>query len=127
MDRLLTCVATLVVLAVAFLACPENAGAEQARPPWLSDEVVAAAVAIELDTEQLPAFRTSAGEFLNRYGEEVRRLIRRNEPDLQIHIDRKREKLARDMDERMAAFMSDEQLIRYQDYRKALLEALSRR
>lgn len=112
-----------LILAGALL-CSAGVTGQEGRPPWLTEEVLAAGAAIQLTEVQAAPFRENVSQFLQSYGEEVRRLIRRNEPDLQIHIDRKRESLARKMDAGMEKVLSEEQMAPYQDYRRALLAAL---
>lgn len=115
----------IALLALSIL--PAGLGlAEEQRPPWLSDEVVAAAMAIELTPEQMAPFRASVSEFLASYRDQARRLIRRGAAGLEGQIDRLRKSLAGDMDERMAVLLTEEQMVRYADYRSALLDALER-
>ena len=114
----------LVFLTMMACMIAANGRAQEPKPAWLSDEVVEAAVTIGLTQEQLEPFRATVFTFLEDYGAAVRRLIRRNEPQLELHIDRKCEALAREMDVGMAKFLSEEQLARYQNYRQALIKAL---
>jgi len=100
--------------------------AQEERPPWLSDEVVAAAAAIELTQEQLGPFRASVAEFLASYRDQARKLVRRGAAGLEGQIDRLRKSLARDMDGRMAQLLTEDQMVRYGDYRSALLDSLER-
>jgi hypothetical protein len=102
------------------------ATAQEERPPWLSDEVVAAAAAIELTPEQLGPFRASVTEFLVSYRDQASKLVRRGAAGLEGQIDRLRKSLARDMDERMAELLTEDQMVRYGDYRSALLDSLER-
>ena len=114
----------IVLLMVSVLLAVVAAGEEE-RPPWLSEEVIAAAMAIELTPEQMAPFRTSVTEFLESYRDQARRLVRRGAAGLEGQIDRLRKSLASDMDERMAAFLSEDQMVRYGDYRSALLDSLA--
>ena len=115
----------IVLLMVSVLLAVFAAGEEE-RPPWLSEEVMTAAVAIELTPEQLAPFRASVTEFLESYRDQARKLVRRGAAGLEGQIDRLRKSLAADMDERMAGFLSEDQMVRYADYRSALLDSLAR-
>ena len=104
-----------------------TAMAEAERPPWLSDEVMAAAKAIQLTPEQLAPFRENVAVFLESYRDQARKLVRRGAAGLEGQIHRLRKSLAADLDERMAETLTDEQMVPYADYRAALLNALEQR
>lgn len=113
---------------IAFLASLVGAGiAQEQRPPWLTDEVIAAAMAIELTAEQRVPFRDSVTLFLESYRDAVQKVIRRGGANLELKIERTRNSLARDMDERMSVLLTEEQMVRYPAYRGALLDALEQR
>lgn len=96
------------------------------RPPWFDEEVVGAAIRIGMDESQQVQFRDSVTLFLQSFGEEVEKLVRRGVPNLENQVRRKRKSLAREMDERMAGFLSSEQMPRYETYRDLLLSKLER-
>ncbi len=52
--------------------------------------------------------------------------IRRADAGIEENVQRARNTLARQMDDRMAAFLSEAQMAPYQDYRAALLKSLER-
>lgn len=115
-----------VVAVMALVATASTVLAEEIeRPAWLSDEVVGAAMDIGLSEEQLPSFRANVREFLEDYRDEVQRLIRRGEMNLESQIKRARNNYARQMDKQMAELLSEDQMTRYEDYRAALLDAVS--
>lgn len=116
----------ITLLTILTVLCAAAVGEEQ-RPPWLSDEVVAAAMAIELSAEQMQPFRDSVSEFLEAYLDQARKLVRRGSAGLEGQIDRLRKSLAREMDARMANVLTEDQMVPYGDYRAALLKALERR
>jgi len=119
---------TLVRIALfSMLFVGAAALAEEQRPPWLSDEVMAAAMAIQLTPEQMGPFRDNVAEFLASYRDQARKLVRRGAAGLEGQIHRLRKSLAADLDEQMAALLTDEQMVRYADYRTALLDALDQR
>lgn len=113
---------------LAFLVTLAAVGfAQQQRPPWMTEEVIAAAMAIELTAEQRVPFRDSVTLFLQSYRDAVQKVIRRGGANLELKIDRTRNSLARDMDERMSLLLTEEQMVRYPAYRSALLDALEQR
>jgi len=120
------CTSALVVMLLAFgSAQAADSSATQERPPWLEDDVIAAAIMIDMTEVQRPQFRDSITLFLESLREEVERLVRRGVPNLENAIKRKRKGLVRDMDERMAGFLSDAQMPAYETYRDLLLSKLA--
>ena len=111
---------------LALIAIVPSAQAEEIeRPAWLSDEVVRAAIAIGMSEEQLPQFRDSVRIFLEDYRDAAQRIIRRGDAGIENSIQRARLSLAREMDKRMAEFLTEAQMTPYQDYRAALLDAVT--
>ena len=115
----------LVVLMLTALVAMTANGQEAERPPWLSEEVMGAAMQIGMSEEQLGPFRESVGIFLAEYRDEARRIIRRADAGIETSLQRARSSLARQMDKRMADILTEEQMGPYQDYRAALLDALT--
>ncbi len=115
----------LAGLMVLLLASPGVHPEELERPAWLSDEVVAAAMNIGMSEAQLGPFRESVRIFLEDYRDESRRIIRRADAGIETSVQRARNSLAREMDKRMQEFLTEEQMVRYQDYRAALLDAVT--
>jgi hypothetical protein len=112
------------LLLTAIAVC--GAQAEEAdRPPWLSEDVVAAAMNIGMSEDQLGPFRASVMTFLADFRDESQRIIRRADAGIETSVLRARSRLAREMDKRMETILSAEQLVPYQDYRAALLDALT--
>ena len=107
-------------------ALASEAGAGQERPPWLEEDVIAAAMTIGMSDEQRVQFRESVTVFLESFRDEVERLVRRGVPNLENAVKRKRNALVRDMDERMAGFLSQDQMPPYETYRDLLLSKLTR-
>ena len=98
---------------------------ESERPPWLSDEVISAAMNIGMSEEQLGPFRESVSIFLEAYRDAARRIIRRGDAGIETSVQRARSSLARQMDKRMQEILTAEQMVPYQDYRAALLDAVT--
>ena len=114
-----------ILLAVLMLPGSVAWGEEMERPAWLSEEVVRAAMNIGMSEEQLDPFRDSVRIFLEDYRDEARRIIRRGDAGIETSVQRARNSLAREMDERMSKILTDAQMAPYQDYRSALLEAVT--
>ncbi|MEZ5549607.1 MAG: hypothetical protein R3E82_01825 [Pseudomonadales bacterium] len=129
-----TAVALVFTLVVAmggwsgsgWAAEPVSAAQNGERPAWLDEEVVGAAIRIGMDESQQVQFRESVTLFLQSFGQEVEKLVRRGVPNLENQVRRKRKSLTREMDERMAGFLSAEQMPRYETYRDLLLSRLKR-
>ena len=98
---------------------------EAERPPWLSEEVMGAAMQIGMSEAQLGPFRESVGIFLQEYRDEARRIIRRGDAGIETSVQRARQSLAKQMDKRMADILTEEQMAPYQVYRAALLDAIT--
>ena len=113
------------VLAALILLGSAAGGEEIERPAWLSDEVVAAAMNIGMSEDQLGPFRDSVRIFLEDYRDAARRIIRRGDAGIETSVQRARNSLAREMDKRMSEILTEAQMVPYQDYRAALLEAVT--
>lgn len=119
-------VLVMLMLVLASAARGEAAaGEEMARPAWLSEEVVTAAMDIGMSEDQLGPFRDSVRMFLEDYRDAARRIIRRGDAGIETSAQRARNSLAREMDARMAKILTEAQMTPYQDYRAALLEAVT--
>ena len=115
----------LTVLAAALLLGSGVRGEEVERPAWLSEEVVMAAMNIGMSEEQLGPFRDSVRIFLEDYRDAARRIIRRGDAGIETAVQRARNSLAREMDKRMEKILTEAQMAPYQDYRAALLDAVT--
>lgn len=127
MIRLRSHVIAIVLLAGAAavsFAAATSVAEEMELPPWLSEEVISAAMSIGLSDEQLGPFRANVREFLEDFQREVQQIIRRGEMGIENQVQRTRNSLARQMDKRMAETLRDEQMAPYQNYRAALLKSL---
>ena len=115
----------LTVLAAALLLGSEVRSEEVERPAWLSEEVVMAAMNIGMSEDQLGPFRESVRIFLEDYRDAARRIIRRGDAGIETAVQRARNSLAREMDKRMEKILTEAQMAPYQDYRAALLDAVT--
>ena len=119
-------IVSLLFVCVSSPALASEPGAGQERPPWLEEDVIAAAMTIGMSDDQRVQFRESVTVFLESFRDEVERLVRRGVPNLENAVKRKRNALVRDMDERMAGFLNQDQMPPYETYRDLLLSKLTR-
>lgn len=112
-------VSVCAVLLFSLTALAEQAQQTE-RPPWLSDEVIGAAMNIGMSEAQMGPFRESVGIFLEDYRDEARRIIRRGDAGIETSVQRARSSLARQMDKRMEKILTEAQMVPYQAYRAAL-------
>jgi len=113
------------VLAVALLLTAGVRAEEVERPAWMSEEVMRAAMNIGMTEDQLGPFRENVRIFLEDYRDTARRIIRRGDAGIESSVHRARNSLAREMDERMVQVLTEAQMTPYQEYRAALLDALT--
>ncbi len=106
------------------LSLPHAVSAAE-QQPWTHPDVLRAAVAMGLSDEQQPQFRDAVSQFLQNFGADVQRLMRRNNATgLPRKIATKRRKHVKIMDTRVGSFLSEEQFAAYEVYREALLEKM---
>jgi hypothetical protein len=84
-----------------------------------------AAMNIGMSEDQLGPFRESVRIFLEDYRDAARRIIRRGDAGIETAVQRARNSLAREMDKRMEMILTEAQMASYQDYRAALLDAVT--
>lgn len=121
--------ARLIVQAAILFCLPLAASAvhaEQQKPAWAHDDVIEAAIQINMDKAQQDQFRASVAEFLEGYVADVQRLMRgNNQSGLPRKIRSKRRARVSTMDEQMAEVLSEEQLPAYENYRDTLLAKMA--
>ena len=109
------------ILALAALLCGASTFAAEQQPAFLQPEVLKAALAINMTDEQKPQFQQALTNFVNGRVEGINNLMRRrNVTNLDRKIKSLTNRLLRDMDEEMSAFLSEEQMPAYQEYRAKL-------
>ena len=90
-------------------------------PAFMKPEVLEAAAAIQLSEEQTPQFRAAVGNFVDERMKAINKLMRRNnQTGLERKIKSRTNSLLKDMDEDMAAFLTEEQMPAYENYRDKL-------
>lgn len=113
---------TTVTPAAEANTAPNN----QPRPPWMTEEVMRAALAMQLTPEQQGPFRTIVGEFLTSVGAMVQQEMRRESGNFAHNVKRKTKYLANDMDEKLKPVLTEQQWPAYKNYREVLLESMRR-
>ena len=126
MRSLVGALALLVGLVLTTSAAAQQA--QQEYQPWTHPEVLKAAFDIGMTPEQRPQFQAAVTEMLREFNEDVQRLMKRhNQTGLPRKIASKRRARVKAMDEQMAAFLSEEQVLLYHTYRDKLLEKMDER
>ena len=93
-------------------------------PPWISPDIVKAAIEIRLDDNQQEVFRTAVGDFIDSYFRMIRKESRRNAVDQPRRIARRTRSLVGGMDKAMKKTLLQEQWPAYERYRTLLVSAL---
>lgn len=119
-----------LVVAALLMCLPGVHAAEPAAasvtPPWLEEDAMRAAMAINMDDTQRSQFAAALRTFMEGYQKSVdKTLMRSNVADPAAVIGRKRSSLAKQMDRSAAEFLTEAQLPRYTDYRNLLMSKLA--
>jgi len=109
-----------LLLAVLLLAAPTVFAAEQ-QPAYLQPEVLKAALEINLTDEQKPQFQQALTDFVNGRMKAFNKLMRgHNQSNIERKMKSRTNSLLKQMDKDMAAFLTEEQMPAYKNYRKTL-------
>ncbi len=111
------------LLFCVFFAGSVNANAEEV-PAWLQPEVLKAALEIGMTDEQQPQFQSALTTYLQDMGKMVQKVIATNKGNLNRELKRRNRSLVKAMDERMASFLTPDQIPAYEIYRDKLQEHL---
>ena len=112
-----------VLLATLALVGTSGWAAEQPKPAFAQPEVLKAAMAINLTDEQKPQFQAALTDFVTGRMDAIKKLMsKRNQTNLPRKIKGRTNALLKKMDKSMGAFLTEEQLPAYENYR-ALLKA----
>ena len=116
-----------LLIVISCLVLPRIALAEDVDP-WMDPEVIKASMAISMTREERLQFRDHLSEFLQGYGGDVRKLLRKhNQTNLPRKIAKKRNVRVETMDAQMLALLSEERYPGYETYRDKLLEKMDER
>ncbi|HIG43722.1 MAG: hypothetical protein ABGY96_20600 [bacterium] len=95
-------------------------------PPWAQPDVVMAALEIRMSEDQIPQFREAVSTYISDLTAMVSQVSRgNNATGIERKIRSKNNHLVQKMDERMAEFLSAEQMQKYEIYRDLLLAAMT--
>lgn len=116
---------SLIAVSIA-LTHPSTEAAER-TPVWMDHNVLEAATAINMDDDQLTQFREVVSVFLNQRVNRMNELTQSDSQDIDRETELATYQLIRNMNERMAVFLTAQQLSRYEMYRDILLARLADR
>lgn len=111
--------------AAAEEAAPAAAPAEPVQlPPWMSPEVIKAAVAINMTDAQKPVFNEIVGDYVTAHFAMIQKEVKRGAPNLDMTIRSKDNGLAHTMDDKVKKVLTKEQWPAYEEYKKELRSGL---
>ncbi len=122
----------LVLAIVGSAAIAEEAAAPAAvapaapvqLPPWMSADVIKAAVAINMTDEQKPPFNKVVGDYVTDHFAMIQKVMKVGAPNVDMTIRSKDNGLVHKMDEQVHKILTKEQLPAYEDYKKVLRAGL---
>jgi len=123
-------VGLLALTGASVLNAAESRTADDARKaqpgPWMDPDVMKAAAAIKMDSEQATVFRSSLGTFVDAVMKETLRLMKIEVADMPRKLRSKRRKLVKNMDKAMAEVLAEDQYTHYEVYRNLLLKKMTK-
>ncbi len=120
-----TLFACLCWLSGMTVAADEAAAAAPVQlPPWMSPELVKAAVAINMTDVQKPEFNKIVGDYVTEHFDMIQQVVKRGGPNLDMTIKSKDNALVHAMDKQVKTVLTKAQWPAYEDYRKVLREGL---
>ncbi len=132
-SRLAMSVAVFALALVGSFAIAEDAapaaGAAPAAPvqlpPWMSTDVLKAAVAINMTDAQKPEFNKVVGEYVTDYFAMIQKVMKVGAPNVDMTIRSKNNGLVRKMDDQVHKILTKEQWPAYEEYKKVLRTSLN--
>ena len=118
----------LVLCSASFtvFATNERIKTDTHLPPWLRNNALNAALAIDLTDEQKPKFQNALNNFLQNHADALRRVMRRNNlTHMEHHVRKVTNKEANKLDQSVELFLEVGQLERYQEYRDVLVTEIN--
>ncbi len=104
---------------------PAAAGAAPVQlPPWMSTEVLKAAVAINMTDAQKPEFNKVVGEYVTDHFAMIQKVMKVGAPNVDMTIRSKDNALVHKMDDKVEKILTKEQMPAYEDYKKVLRAGL---
>ena len=121
-------VALIALFASAGVAAAETVPPSEPLPqlpPWMSVDVVKAAIAMNMTDAQKPAFNKIVGQYITDHFAMIQKEIKRNAPDLPMRIKSRDRALVHKMDDAAEKVLTKEQWPAYEQYRGALEKGLA--
>jgi hypothetical protein len=107
---------------------PEAAGAAPAAPvqlpPWMSTDVLKAAIAINMTDAQKPEFNKVVGQYVTDYFAMIQKVMKVGAPNVDMTIRSKDNSLVHKMDDEVHKVLTKEQWPAYEEYKKVLRAGL---
>jgi len=117
-----------VTAAAEDAVAPPAAGAEAPTvvqlPPWMTADVLKAAVQINMTDAQKPEFNTVVGQFVTDHFAMIQKELKRGAANLDMTIKSRDNALVHTMDDQVHKILTKEQWPAYENYRKVLRTSL---
>jgi hypothetical protein len=122
-------ITVLVMLFAAGVATAEEGSPPAAAsplqlPPWMTTDVIKAAVAMNMTDAQKPEFNKAVGQFVTDHFAMIQKEIKRSAPNLDMTIKSRDKALVHTLDDSAHKILTQEQWPAYESYKEALLTAL---
>jgi hypothetical protein len=102
----------------------ETPAASNEPPSWMSADVIAAAIAINMTDAQLHQFNRFVSEYVTSHMAMVKKEVKREAPDLDQRIRSRDTALVHQLDDRVRPILTNEQWRAYEAYKKSLRSQL---
>jgi hypothetical protein len=93
-------------------------------PPWMSPDVIKAAVAINMTDAQKPEFNKVVGQYVTDHFAMIQKVLKVGAPNVDMTIRSKDNALVHKMDEGVHKILTKEQWPAYEEYKKVLRAGL---
>jgi hypothetical protein len=119
-----------VLLGLALTAVAEDAATPPTAPtpiqlpPWMTADVMKAAVAMNMTDVQKPEFNKAVGQYITDHFAMIQKEIKRSAPNLDMTIKSRDRALVHTLDDNVHKILTQEQWPEYEKYKDALLTAL---
>lgn len=120
-----------VLLGFALIAVAEDAATQLTEPtplpqlpPWMTADVIKAAVSMNMTDAQKPEFNNVVGQFITDHFAMIQKEIKRSAPNLDMTIKSRDKALIHTLDDNVHKILTQEQWPAYENYKDALLKAL---
>jgi hypothetical protein len=133
LSRLAISFIVLVLAIVGSTASAEEAAAPAADaapaapvqlPPWMSADVIKAAVAINMTDAQKPEFNKAVGEYVTDHFAMIQKVMKVGAPNVDMTVRSKDNALVHKMDDQVHKILTKEQWPAYEEYKKVLRAGL---